>query len=99
MASVAGNAFDRGRQAGVERVERAGFSWDAEGVGSAVNLAQDLIRESGEETSDRFDELFAELVTVGAAARRAYSEPELTRDDISQYLIASWTFLNSFRHA
>jgi hypothetical protein len=52
-----------------------------------------------EEASERFTELFAEIVTVAAVARHTYHDPPLSDHDIESYEQQSSSFLNSFRHA
>ena len=61
-----------------------------------LEVARGLLER--EETSGRFTELFAEMVTVAAIARRAYRDPALTESDIESYLEQSYSIFNSFRH-
>ena len=51
------------------------------------------------EASERFSELFGELVAIAAVARYVYDDPPLTESDIDSYLQASFEFHNSWRHA
>jgi hypothetical protein len=50
------------------------------------------------EVTDRFRELFSELVTVAAIARSYYGDAALTESDIESYFDDSSDFFNSFRH-
>ena len=61
-------------------------------------MTRSVEEESGEEVSDRFNELFGEVVTVAVGARWNYGEPPLTEEDIREFTVDSWTFLNSLRH-
>lgn len=65
----------------------------------AVGITRELVARSGEETSERFEELFGELLAIAASSRVMFNEPPLTQTDIRDFLTQSWVFLNSFRHA
>ncbi len=52
-----------------------------------------------EEASNRFTELFAEMLTVAVVAREAYGDPALTEPEIDEYMQHSFSIFNSFRHA
>jgi hypothetical protein len=88
-----------GIQAGMLRLERYQLAFAEDAVESAILMTQELLSVRGEAMSERFAELFGEIVTVAACARAAYKEPQLTKDDVAQFLDFSIVFLNSFRHA
>jgi hypothetical protein len=51
------------------------------------------------QASERFTQLFTEMLTVAAIARRSYGDPVLTPREIESYLEQSYSLFNSFRHA
>jgi len=83
----------------MSRVERHQLELSQEELGSGVRIAQELLSGPDVEASDRFVELFVELVTVAISARVTYTEPSVTESEISEYLEHSFAFLNSFAHA
>lgn len=106
-----GGAFLAGVQAGLERSRRHGLEVppgadDPTGSGRAL-AAEELPEALGaaralmvrDEASDRFTQLFAEMVTVAIAARHTYGDAPLTGEQVETYLAHSYSIFNSFRHA
>lgn len=62
-----------------------------------TTMAAAQFRQS--DVSDRFTELFMELITVATIARSVYGDAPLEASDIDRYLTMSMSILNSFRHA
>jgi hypothetical protein len=115
MASIGDTSDDpflRGVQAGVVRAARRDLLQGVDPELPYLNpelIFREVVSEYptlemtrgllGRETSGRFTELFAEMVTVAVIARRAYGDPALTELEIESYLQQSHLFFNSFRHA
>jgi hypothetical protein len=101
------SVFFAGVRAGLDRASRGNldFSFDLFRTEGVVDerLARPLTfaqqRLASEEASDRFTELFAEMVTVAVVAREAYGDPALTEPEIDAYVQHSFSIFNSFRHA
>jgi hypothetical protein len=103
------NAFFAGVRAGIDRAARGNLDFRAtfdlfraenvvdERLARPLTFAQQ--RLDSEEASNRFTELFAEMLTVAVVAREAYGDPALTDPEIDEYLQQSFTIFNSFRHA
>jgi hypothetical protein len=104
-------AFSAGVQAGIERASRHGLEARPDLLGrltvdpvpSADELPEALAEAkrlmSQGDVSDRFTELFAEMVTVAVVARHAYADAPLQPSEIETYLDHSFSIFNSFRHA
>jgi len=88
-----------GIQAGLGRIERHQLAMDSDALDAAMSITAALLRRPDVEASPRFVELFGEIVVVAVSARSSYGEAPLTEDDIHRYLLDSFVFLNSFRHA
>jgi hypothetical protein len=104
-------AFSAGVQAGVARASRYGLEARPDllarlaadpvrlpdDVPEALAEAKRLMSQS--DVSDRFTELFAEMVTVAVVSRHAYADAPLQASEIETYLDHSFSIFNSFRHA
>jgi len=105
--------FLKGVRAGLERTERHGLNLPDD-VRQNLLLPQyqsDLptnLREpiaettsllQAQEASERFQELFGEMLTVAIVSRDVYNDPPLTLPEIEMYLHQSFSWFNSFRHA
>jgi hypothetical protein len=91
--------LSRGSRAGIERVSSYGLATEPEVARGAIDTAQRLIEQQALDASDRFLELFGELIVIAAMARLTYQEPALSPEEIDSYLGHSVAFFNSFRHA
>jgi hypothetical protein len=103
MAQSQPDPLGQGIQAGRARLERYGLATDRDGFGPeidrAMTITNRLLQQPETEASPRFVALFGEIVTVAVGARLSYADAPLSEDDIHQYLLHSFNFLNSFRHA
>jgi hypothetical protein len=105
IGSESGDAFLSGVEAGIARAERYDLRIDRpeeltperENWERLGEFTRGLLERA--EASDRFIELFAEMLSVASIARYAYSDPVLTESDIESYLEHSYLIFNSFRHA
>jgi hypothetical protein len=94
------DALTRGIQAGILRAQtyRLEVEGSPELIRSAFETTRDLVARNETEISDRFIELFGELVTVAVIARFTYGDDALTERDLDAYLRHSLYFHNSFQH-
>jgi hypothetical protein len=92
------DALSRGIAAGIRRVQFYQLEAASESINSGIAAARRLLDNPEVEASDRFVELFGELLAVAVSARFTYGEAPLADSDIEDYLLQSFTFLNSFRH-
>jgi hypothetical protein len=88
----------RGIAAGIRRAGIYDMQVATESIDSVLAATRRLLANPEVEASDRFVELFGELLAIGVSARITYREPPLTSGEIEEYLLHSFTFLNSFRH-
>jgi hypothetical protein len=113
MSVPVGDPFSEGVDAGVARVARydlipegaAWLGWDSQNndpevvriLQEPVRNAAILLERSG--SSQRFRELFGEMVSVATVARAYYEDQPPNDALIDQYLRESVSFFNSFTHA
>jgi hypothetical protein len=107
MATPVGDAAESGLDAGIARAERYGLRIEAAYAEDEARYPEELelplsftrrLLEGGE-ASERFCELFAEMLAVAAISRSYYGDEPLTESALHDYLIQSFSVMNSFRHA
>ena len=104
--SALGDSLDRGTRAGVERAARYELTAPSRVVDETVGYFRQTVEDDRAQTlldqreiSDRFVELFAELVAVAAIARYVNNEAPLSDGEVREYLRHTAWFENSFSHA
>ena len=107
MSTPVGDPAESGVEAGISRAARHGLTIEIAYVNGAPRYPDELslpltftraLLESGE-ASERFCELFAEVLSVAAIARYSYGDAPLTESAVREYLNHSSDIFNSWRHA
>jgi hypothetical protein len=99
MAGFNSIDLQRGRDAALERLQEEGFPLPEGNLDTALNLVTEVLGPWPAELHPRFVRLFTENVAVAVAARAAYQESPLTRDEALAYLAVDSWFKNSWKHA
>jgi hypothetical protein len=99
MAGFNSKDLEQGRIDALRRLQGEGFPITGENLDAALNLVTEVLAPWPAELNPRFVRLFTENVAVAVAARAAYQESPLTRDEATAYLAVDSWFKNSWHHA
>lgn len=93
------SGFDAGVERGLERASRYDLEVPFEAIEDTLSRARDeVIGHWPTALSDRFQEIFAENLTVASIARVRYEDRPLDPVDMRAFLGHSEVFFNSLTH-
>jgi hypothetical protein len=98
MSSPVNDPADEGVYSARQRLERWGIELSIDAVVPTIQITQELLRQSQLPTPPRAVETAVELTTIAAMMRVRYDEPELTSDEIGNFIGGLRQFMNSWFH-
>jgi hypothetical protein len=96
--SASAGAFDRGIQAGLERVARLGLEIPSDFTGQPFETTRELLLDQDEPVGALFTEMFAEAIAVATATRTHEKGTPLQREEIQKFLFSARAICEAWRY-